>query len=163
MKLHRILPLLPVSLLLAACATSPLDTGERVISPTGPAHVLEDPAAVGETVIWGGEIIAVENHADYTEIQVASLPLDRADRPRVDRETGVRFIIVHPGYLEALTYAPGRYVTVLGQVDGLEERAVGEYIYQHPVLRAEDLHLWPADISRWQTRPRFSVGIGVRL
>lgn len=151
------------ALLLAACATSPVDTAGQTVSATGPAHVLDDPRTVGDTVIWGGRIIAVENHADHSEIQVASLPLDHADRPRINRETGVRFIISHPGYLEALTYTPGRYVTVLGQVEGVVDRDVGEYVYKHPVLSAEDLHLWPADTSRWQARPRFSIGIGVRL
>lgn len=163
MKLRKLTGSLTAMLLLSACAISPIETGGRAVSGTGPAHVLEDPRTVGDTVIWGGKVIAVENFADHTEIQVASLPLDRADRPRINRETGVRFILSHPGYLERLTYAPGRYVTVLGRVDGVDEREVGEYVYEHPVLIAEDLHLWPADTSQWRGRPRFSVGVGVRL
>lgn len=149
--------------LLASCATSPLDTDAREIAPAGPAHVLSGDAAPGETVIWGGEIVAVYNGAEVTELVVVSHPLDRGDRPRLDAEGGVRFVAVHPGFLEPVNHAPGRYVTLLGRVDGIQERHVGEFPVRHPVVAVEQLHLWPRDPRQWDQRPRFSIGVGVRL
>lgn len=155
--------LLLLPLLLATCSTSPLDTGQRPVSDTGPAHVLDNPSRVGDTVVWGGEIVAVRNLEGATELAVSSRPLDRGDRPRVRADGGVRFIAVHPGFLEPVNYARGRFVTVLGVVRGVEERPVDEYSYRHPVVDIEEIHLWPTDPSDWQSRTRFSVGVGVRL
>ena len=38
---------------------------------------------------------------------------------------------------------PGREVTITGQVDGHEDRKVGEYDYRYPRLAADVLFLWP--------------------
>lgn len=151
------------ALLLAACAPSPIAPGDRTVSGTGPAHVLDDEARVGDTVIWGGEIVAVRNLEEITELAVVSRPLDRGDRPRIRAEGGVRFIAVQRGFLEPVNYAPGRFVTILGEVTGIEERKVGDYSYRHPVLAVDQLHLWPVNPADWQPRTRFSLGVGVRL
>lgn len=152
-----------LSLLIGACATSPLDTGAETVAPLGPAHVLSGEAATGERVIWGGRIAATRNLADYTELTVVSYPLDRGDRPRLNAEPGVRFIVRQSGFLEPVQFAPGRYLSVLGQVAGLESAPVGEHWLDMPVLDSEQIHLWPADVSRWQSQTRFSVGVGIRL
>ncbi|MFU8831766.1 MAG: Slp family lipoprotein, partial [Wenzhouxiangella sp.] len=133
------------------------------VAPIGPAHVLAEEGHEGEQVVWGGQIVQVDNHPDHTTLSVVSYPLDRADRPRLRSEAGVRFLIVESGFLEPVEFAPGRFVTVLGRVGGIEEQAVGEYLYDHPVLHAEQIHLWPADPARWQQRTSFSLGVGVRL
>lgn len=149
--------------LIAACANSPVATDADQVVPRGPAHVLEGNSQPGDRVIWGGRIVAVRNLAEYTELGVVSYPLDRADRPRLDEDPGVRFLIEHPGFLEPVRYAPGRFVTVLGTVAGIENRQVDEYLLAQPVLHAEQLHLWPSDASRWQSRTQFSIGVGIRL
>ncbi|MBB6086161.1 Slp family lipoprotein [Wenzhouxiangella marina] len=155
--------MLSASLLLVACATSPVATDGEEIAPVGPAHVLEDQSLVGELVVWGGRIVEVENRADRTLLVVASLPLDRADRPRLHYEPGVRFIAEQPGYLEPLTFAPGRFVTILGTVSGTRIRAVGDYDYLHPTMDIEKLHLWPSDPMMWSPHWRWNFGIGIRL
>jgi len=154
---------LATSLALAGCASSPLELDGRAVSGTGPAHVLEDSGHIGDTVVWGGEILEVRNLEDHTELVVASYPLDRADRPRLKRNAGVRFVLEHPGFLEPAAFRPGRFVSVLGRVEGLDERRVGDYPYKHPVMSAEDLYLWPADTREWDRGPRFGVGIGISL
>ncbi len=150
-------------LVLVGCASSPVDTGGREVSGTGPAHVVEDESRIGDLVVWGGEILEVRNRADYTELVVASHPLDRSDRPRLDRDPGVRFIVHQPGFLEPAAHAPGRFVTVLGEVTGLDDRHVGEYPYKHPVVSGKDLYLWPADTRQWDRSPRIGLGIGISL
>lgn len=161
MPLSFALALLLVGLL-AGCASSPF-SGHEEVAPLGPAHALESADSFGARVVWGGRIVAVDNFSDHTEIVVASFPLDRSDRPRLDRDPGVRFVLIADGFLDPMQYAPGRFISALGVVDGLIDRAIGEYLYQHPSLLAEDIHLWPADPARWQPRTSFSVGVGIRL
>lgn len=150
-------------MLLAACAQSPVATDTGTIASVGPAHVLAEEGHEGSMVVWGGRIVTIENLADHTELTVVSLPLDRADRPRINAEAGVRFMVIEQGFIEPMQFAPGRYVTVLGRVEGLAEREVGEYLYEHPVIEAEQIHLWPVDTTRWQGSPRFNIGVGIRL
>lgn len=159
----RLASVVLLSGMLAGCASSPLATEDSRVAPFGPAHVLSGEAAIGERVIWGGQIAELRNLAEHTEIMVVSYPLDRADRPRLRAEPGVRFLLRHTGFLEPVQYAPGRYLSVLGQVGGLESAPVGEYQLELPVLEAEQIHLWPADTSQWQSQTRFSVGIGIGL
>lgn len=152
-----------LALLLAACASSPLQTGADEVAPFGPAHVLSGEASVGDAVIWGGRIAAIRNLADYTELTVVSYPLDRGDRPRIHQQAGVRFVVRKAGFLEPVQYMPGRYLSVLGHIAGLESSPVGDHWLEMPVLSADQIHLWPADVSRWQSQTRFSVGVGIRL
>jgi len=163
LKSLRFAFLLTMTIVIGGCAAGPFEAENAAVSRVGPAHVLAESGHEGQRAIWGGQIVNVLNLADRTEIEVVSLPLDRADRPRLGSEGGVRFLLVQPGFLEPTRYAPGRYLTVLGEIVGLEERPVGEYLYDHPVLAAEQIHLWPADSANWQSRTRFSIGIGVRL
>ncbi|MEE4637785.1 MAG: Slp family lipoprotein [Wenzhouxiangella sp.] len=149
--------------LLTACASSPVAVESDPVKPLGPAHVLEGQGQTGDRVIWGGRIVAVRNLANHTEISMVSYPLDRADRPRLREEPGVRFLLRHPGFLEPIQYAPGRYLTALGSIAGIENSEVDEYRLAHPVLQAERLHLWPADASRWSSQTQFSLGIGITL
>ena len=150
-------------LLGAGCATGPFEIDDSAIAPIGPAHVLAESGHEGQRAVWGGRILNVTNLADHTEIEVVSLPLDGSDRPRLSAESGVRFLVVQSGFLEPTRFAPGRYLTVLGEIAGLDERLVGDYVYEQPLLRAEQIHLWPADTTRWRPRGGFSIGIGVRL
>lgn len=148
---------------LAACASSPVAPETEPVLPLGPAHVLEEKSQPGDRVIWGGRIVAVRNLTDHTELAVVSYPLDRADRPRLAEEPGVRFLVRRSGFLEPVQYAPGRFVTVLGTVAGIEHAEVDEYRLAHPVLTAERLHLWPTDALRWPSRTQFSIGLGISL
>lgn len=161
--LLRIFLAISVLSVCAACAVSPVDTTDRDVAPIGPAHVLDDRHHIGKTVVWGGRIASVDNLPDSTELVVVSYPLDNGDRPRIRAEGGVRFIAVRPGYLEPFNFAPGRFVTLLGRVSGIKQRQIGEYTYDHPVMEAEQVHLWPVDPAAWQSRARIGIGVGIRL
>lgn len=152
-----------LAVLVGGCAQSPVARDVDDVVPHGPAHVLSGESQPGERVVWGGRIVGVENHAGHSELVIASYPLDRADRPRIRQSAGVRFVLIEYGFLEPVEWAPGRFVTVLGTVAGIEERATGEYLHSHPVLEAERLHLWPADPADWQSRTGFNIGVGISL
>lgn len=150
--------------LLAGCASSPLERGDEAIAAIGPAHVLAGEAAGGERVIWGGQIAAVDHGDGYTELRVISYPLDRADRPRWREQPGVTFIVRQPGFLEPVLYAPGRFISVLGNNQGVVQRQRDERTMEVPLLAADTLHLWPVDPRTWQESPvRVGIGVGIRL
>ena len=131
---------------LSACATTPpfpeetLHTINRELTPE--QAVKEQPRDV--QVLWGGLIIKAANTADHTDLTVLFYPLDNSQRPDLDRKPLSRFIVRYPGYLEIVVYAPGREVTVLGSLQGVEEGKVGDALYSFPVVKTDKVHLWPA-------------------
>lgn len=147
--------------LLAGCATSPFDTTGRQPAELGPGEAVEQPGRAGANVIWGGRIVGILNTGDATEIEVLALPLGPGDRPRREADGGARFVIVHPGFLEPMTYAPGRYVTAFGRFTGIESRSVGAFSLDHAVLEAEQLELWPVQPN--SSRTNLNLGFGVRF
>ncbi|MEX0915898.1 MAG: Slp family lipoprotein [Wenzhouxiangellaceae bacterium] len=145
--------------LLAGCATSPFDTGGRKPAELGPGQALEQPGSTGASVIWGGRIVGIVNTGDATELEVLALPLGPGDRPRRDADGGARFVIRHPGFLEPMTYAPGRFVTAFGRFAGVESRSVGAFPLDHAVLEAEQIELWPVEPN--SSRTNLNLGFGV--
>ncbi|ADH84830.1 Slp family lipoprotein [Desulfurivibrio alkaliphilus] len=159
MRQLALMLLLPI--LLAGCATGPrYDTGPVALDLM-PAMVSANPEPYrGTEVLWGGLIVATHNLPDYTEIEVLSYPLDRAQRPLADRTPQGRFLLRQAGYLEELDFASGRRVTVKGVLAAPKQGRVGEAPYTYPVVEASDLHLWPP-ARREPERTRFQIGIGV--
>ncbi len=162
-KVKHFIALFLLLCLVGGCAQSPVARNDVPVSPYGPAHVLSGDAPPGETVVWGGRIVAIEPLADRTELVVASYPLDRADRPRIRERAGVRFVLVDDRFLEPVDWSPGRFVTVLGTIEGIEDRLTGEHRHAHPVIHAERVHLWPADPGEWRRQPVFNIGLGISL
>jgi len=151
-----------LSVLLGACAVTPpfseeaLRAVDRTLTPEQAVQ-----AAVRDTrVLWGGVIISVDNLPDHTDITALSLPLDKEQRPDFDKPPQNRFIVRYSGYLETMVYAPGREITVLGNVQEAREGKVGDAPYRFPVMKADQIHLWPL---REDSRVHFGVGIGVDL
>lgn len=150
------------ALLTAACASAPLDTAD-VAADLQPSQVQADPAAGRDRmVIWGGRIVASTNLEDQTRLEVVSYPLTARDqRPQTGRQPGARFLIYRDGYLETAQYAPGRTVSVRGRIGDSERGRIGEADYTYPVVRAEQLHLWPEQAVAADPGPRINFGVGV--
>lgn len=150
------------ALLVSACARPVFEAPEGATALT-PADAVEDwPRAEGRRVIWGGRVVGSRNLAESTELVVLGLPLSRSQRPQVRREPVGRFIVRYPGYLETMVYAPDRLVTVDGRVTGRETRPVGGASYRYPLVRADDVHLWP-ETDDDSSGFRFGVGIGIGI
>jgi outer membrane lipoprotein len=152
--------LLP-AILVAGCAGSPFDTAGREIAELSPAAAADRPSRAGATVIWGGRIVGVVNAGEFTELEILSLPLGPGQRPKREADGGQRFLIRRPGFLEPMTWAPGRFVTALGRFTGIESRSVGAFPVDHPVLVADQLELWPVQPN--SRRADIHFGVGVRL
>lgn len=146
--------------LLGGCATPPFDASAVDESITPQRAVDEAPLLSGRQVLWGGVVIAATNLPDATRLEVLSYPLDRNQRPMTGQRAGARFLVYRSGYLETAEYAPGRQVSVVGTLSGVEQGTVGETAYRYPVVREPQLELWP-ELPIEEPQPRLHFGIGV--
>lgn len=96
----------------------------------------------GETVVWGGRIIETVNREGSTDITVLQMPLDPYGMPVREELSAGRFIARVTGYLDNQIYRAGRWVTVGGQVLGVEVLELGQTQYAYPVVAAREVHLW---------------------
>jgi outer membrane lipoprotein len=111
---------------------------------------------IGTTIAWGGYIHETRNTPEGTYIEIIESPLDSRDRPEdLDQTTG-RFLALFPGYAEAVHYAPGKSITVVGEVRGVKELELGEILYPYPVILRRYDRLWEP-----RTRPDIHLGVGV--
>lgn len=155
------LPLAPAGILLAlaGCSTVPaaLQGDFALVTPA----VVAERGSTGDRVRWGGVVIEAEPGSERTCLQVLSLPLsDSTARPRQPARSSQtdegRFLACRSGFVEPELFAPGREVTVTGQVVALEERIVGEYRYRMPQVAADTIHLWAE--RRPQTQAHYNLG-----
>ena len=151
-----------LALLLGACATTPPFSeatlqAQAVNRDLSPEQALQG-AARDTRVLWGGVIIGTENLSDHTDLNVLFFPLDSSQRPDMDKPPHNRFIARYKGYLESMVYAPGREVTVLGNLQGIEDGKIGDAPYRFPVLNADKVYLWPLDQD---SKVHFGVGVGI--
>jgi outer membrane lipoprotein len=146
--------------LLNACAVTPPfsdDLLHDVNRSMQPEQAVKDNAQDVQ-VMWGGVIVKATNTADHTDFAVLFYPLDSSQRPDRQQPAKSRFIVRYHGYLETMVYAPGREITVLGKLQGVEEGKIGNSPYRFPVIQAERIHLWPVGDD---SRVRFGVGVGI--
>lgn len=161
MKLYTPLLIL-VAFILGACASSPFKL-EGVNRSLTPAQANATQAYQGQTALWGGLIISSRNLKDSSEIEVLSYPLDEQGEPNRAGSAQGRFLIKHDGYLETAQYAAGRWLSVLGTVQGPEQGKVGSADYRFAVIRSRQLHLWPETSQSNDNNTRFHFGIGIGI
>ncbi len=93
---------------------------------------------------WGGTIINVTNEKDSSQIQALFYPLSHYGRPLTDRKAEGRFAISSPLFLDPVIYKEGLEITVTGILSGKIEQQIGKKILSLPLLRMENIHIWPA-------------------
>ncbi|MEM1410892.1 MAG: Slp family lipoprotein [Pseudomonadota bacterium] len=133
--------LLTASLLvLSACSTvpEPLRGTYPLIEPQDTAR-----ADIGRDVRWGGVILDTKPDQSQTCFEVLSRELDGSMRPRNQDLTQGRFIACRDGFLDPEVFAKGREITLLGSVTALDQRKVGDFDYQYPVLATSFITMWP--------------------
>lgn len=158
----RNLRLLFIPLLLAACATTPKFETSGLDLKITPQQVVESSgSARGSRVLWGGVIIATSNLRQATQFEILAYPLDGDQRPDTGKAPLGRFIARQEGYLESSLYSQGRRLTVSGELQESHTGRIGEADYTYPVLRIEQLQLWPRRGE--SSEPQFHFGVGVML
>lgn len=160
-RAHR-LALTSALFALAGCASMPASLNVRAVDAAlAPLSVARRPTAfIGREVRWGGIIIAVNNRARSTRIEILAYPLDRIGHPEVSGMPLGRFFAEVPGFLEPMIYRRGRAVTVVGRVRRVIHGRIGLAPYLFPDVAERALHLWP------RQRPagsHFGVGIGIGI
>lgn len=108
----------------------------------------------GKTVIFGGLIVQIRNVKTGTLIEIDQKDLDYWGKPRRPDRIGGRFIVHQPRHLDILVYAPGREITVAGEVSGTEERTPGGSGEPYPFVNAREIKLWPREKPA-RDRPSF--------
>ncbi len=163
MRVTGVFVALAFTAMLAACATPGPDyaTTDVATGLTPREAVSGFSQRQGQTVLWGGVIIAGRNLEDYTRIEVLAYPLDNDQRPMTDRQPLGRFLVRTPGYLETADYQAGRLLTIKGAVTEIAEGRIGEAAYTYPVVGTEQLHLWPVPAAAQPSGPQVRFGVGV--
>jgi outer membrane lipoprotein len=95
----------------------------------------------GKMAYWGGTIISTLNTEVGTQIEVLQKPLDNNKKPKKTDQSAGRFIIMHPGYLDAAVYAPRRDIVVVGKISGTITKPAGEAEYNYPLIVAKEIQL----------------------
>lgn len=91
----------------------------------------------------GGVIAGLENQEGRSRIEIVQLPINSSSgKPDINVEPEGRFVAYIDGFLDPVTYAKGRLITVLGFSAGSETGRVGEYEYRFPVMNARGHQLW---------------------
>ena len=127
------------ALLFASCTSVPTQI-QGDYAQISPARV--QASDFGTTVRWGGVLVDTRNERNQTCFEVLSHDLNKGMRPIVDDTTAGRFIACTNGFYDPEVYAKGREVTIVGQIDKIEERNIEEFDYRYPVLAVNDLVLW---------------------
>lgn len=134
------LPLV-ATLLLAGCVTAPKAL-QGEFSAIEPGQAARE-GRMGDRVRWGGRIVAVEPQATRTCFEIVGVRLGSDGRPLARDQSSGRFLACRDGFYDPEIFQAGREVTITGQVDGHEDRKVGEYDYRYPRLAASVVFLWP--------------------
>ncbi len=99
-------------------------------------------ADVDAAVRLGGIIAKVNNTETQTRLEVVNLPIGSSGKPDINQEPDGRFVVYVDQFLDPITYATGRLVTVAGKKEGVEKGKIEGYSYEFPVLNASGQHLW---------------------
>ena len=137
--------LLPVALLLSACAATvpPALRDAPAQSPTL-SQVRSDAAHyLDSRVRWGGTIVTIENLQQSSRLEIVARRLYRNGEPIAEESSEGRFIAHFDHFLDPAIYTAGRSITVVGSISGSEERKIDKMHYHYPLVRVSAYHLWP--------------------
>ncbi|MEZ5541752.1 MAG: Slp family lipoprotein [Pseudomonadota bacterium] len=142
--------MLALSTLLLAGCTTPVPLQIRHGPQDNPTPALAAARLadyVGQTVRWGGVLIATDNLATVTRLSVLARPLAADGEPQPGDDSQGRFIAVVPAFLDPAQYVHDRRVTVSGILRAGEIGMVGTYPYVYPVVEAQAWYLWPDAVA----------------
>lgn len=132
--------------LLAGCASYPasISVPEPEQQPGFKEVQANHTQYQGQTMVWGGQIVAVTNKDQSTLLEVLQMPLWDTGKPRTERDlVGGRFHAKVPYFIDPEVYAQGRLVSIRGTFSGIESGKIGDHEYNFPVLEVTGIELWP--------------------
>ncbi len=114
---------------------------------------------IGKSVLLGGTIIRVGNDPQGGWVEILQRPLGFRMEPKLDDQTGGRFLLRTSEILDEQIFYMGRKITLAGKVEGKESRSLDKASYDYPLVRAQEYHLWPVGRNRTGPDVHFSLGI----
>ncbi|HDS6851280.1 MULTISPECIES: Slp family lipoprotein [Enterobacter] len=120
------------TLLLSGCSMIPdsLKGGEVAVSPATYEQLSLMPDMYkGQEVRLGGKVLNVINLPNRTIIELAVLPLNSYAQPKIQQSFQGRVLIYSDKFLDPDNFR-NRYITVLGKMDGTENRLIGKRPYR---------------------------------
>ena len=99
----------------------------------------------GILVIWGGKIIETLNVKEGTHLIVLQKPLGYSEMPKMESNSGGRFLVLYNGFLDPAIYGKGEIITVAGIVEGEIVLPLHEIEYSYPYLMAQEIYFWRRD------------------
>lgn len=135
------------ALLLHGCsyAISPEVTRTADLTITFDKLQADPPSHKGKIVILGGLIAQTRNDKTGTRIEVVQKELDYWGKPLRTDHTGGHFIVLQQRHIDALVFAPGREITIAGEVTGADEASLGGAAGSYVLINAREIKLWPRE------------------
>jgi len=154
-----------VVVLIAGCASQrvvPDELEPLVDRAVTFAEVVAAPESYqGRVLVLGGEVLKVKRLKDGTQIELLQLPLDKDERPILNRQrSDGRFFALQQEFLDPATIAEGTKMTIVGEVSRAKTDQLDEVEYRYPVVTVKHLHAWQGQSQEYvRPRPGFSIGI----
>ena len=145
MRWRFLLIFLPIVLLTACASLPPELAANDTAVVTDYSTWTETKPSAGSEVRLGGVIAGISNQANSTRLEIVNLPIDKAGRPDISQEPHGRFIAYVKGFIDPVTYAPDRLITLIGKTAANEQGKVGDYAYSFPVMKVTGYHLWKVE------------------
>ncbi len=155
---------------LVSCAAH-LDARTDDEVPPRFAHLLaEADRRVGQFVVVGGVLEGVRATEAGSELVLLHKPIDGWDRPRLERFGDGRILAAYGAALDPRLFAPGRAVTVVGEIAGVVEREEDGATRRYLAVRASEVRAWSrrelmaSPFSRRETwyPPWYDPAVGTR-
>ncbi len=154
----RWLPVLAVLLNASGCATTDdLESSSPRVTYT---QVSASPETfTGQTVTFGGKVLAAKRLKEATRIEILQLPLASSLKPTLDlSKSQGRFMATKKEFLDPATIPAGTFVTITGEVAGSVILPLDETDYAYPVVEIKNLRVWPKEEETPRIRPYIGPG-----
>lgn len=131
-------------LILPACSSHiPPEISTPVAGSPKLTQVRESPDTyLSQKVRWGGVILSTENKQDTSQLTIIAFPLSESGVPQISDQSPGRFIAIVDGFLEPLVYTSEREITITGSLLRSVTKKIGEFDYEHPVVKVNHHYLW---------------------
>ncbi len=138
---------------LSACSSVPKNIKSPPVSDVQLNQVLANKqTTVGEPIRWGGEIVEIENNADFSMVQVVQFPLNHYGKPVINSNSQGRFMARSTQFLDPVVYKAGSLITFTGQATAeTVKRQVDEKPVIMPVVDITDSYRWQANETQPST------------
>ena len=105
-------------------------------------------------VVLGGYILETLNEPDGSLLTMLQAPLGFRQEPKERDLSKGRFLVKSEQFLDPAVYSKDRKLTVWGKVLGARPEALGNRVYEYPVIEAGEIRLWPKETPRkWPYDP----------